>query len=64
MGRIWKRAGRKLQRLLPIKYMAAFWVTGYDKATNSIIGYFSSLQEPTGGFINKPGPLPKNALVK
>jgi hypothetical protein len=46
-----------------IKYMAAFWVTGYNKKTNSVTGYFDTLQE-AGGFINSSGPLPKNALVQ
>jgi Flp pilus assembly protein TadG len=47
-----------------VKYMGIFYVTGYNKATNSVTGYFSALTAAAGGFVAKPGPISKNALVQ
>jgi hypothetical protein len=49
-----------------IKYMGVFYVTGYDGAhgNNNIMGYFSAIGTDGGGFVPKPGPVIKNALVE
>ena len=49
-----------------VKYMGVFYITGYNgPPNNQVMGYFSSIGNPAGsGFVAKPGPIPKNALVQ
>jgi len=49
-----------------VKYMGVFYVTGYDGPPNNRVrGYFSSVGNTAGGgFVAKPGPITKNALVQ
>jgi hypothetical protein len=46
--------------------LGVFFVTGYDgtHGNNNVMGYFSSIGNPTGPFSTSPGPITKNALVR
>lgn len=47
-----------------VKYMGVFYVTGWNgPPNNQVTGYFSSLGTDATGFVAKPGPITKNALV-
>ena len=67
---IWDRYGNSPRGFCSpcyhIKYMGVFYVTGYQgPPDNNVLGYFSSLTDPSaGGFVPKPGPIVKNALVQ
>jgi Flp pilus assembly protein TadG len=66
---IWDRYGASPHGLCTgcyhVKYMGVFYVTGYNHSGNSVKGYFSGLIDAAaGGFVAKPGPISKNALVE
>lgn len=46
-----------------IKYMGVFYVTGYDTATDAVMGYFSTMNS-AGPFSVAPGPIEMRALVQ
>jgi len=46
-----------------IKYMGVFFVTGYDDTNNAVTGFFKTMSS-AGGFVAKPGPILRMALVQ